>query len=80
MSYSPGCLNDVMKRIEKSLGSAVSPFKCKKLSDVKESALMIPDVHKKDFAGVILNLVEVLDFIQNFLPSAGTKWKSFNRN
>jgi hypothetical protein len=40
---------------------------------VKESALMKPDAYKKDFAGVIVNLVEVLDFAQNVLPSTATK-------
>ena len=53
MSYTTGSLNDVMKRIEKSLSAVFTSTKCKKLSDIKESALMKPDVYKKDLAGVL---------------------------
>ena len=73
MSYTPGCLNDVMKRMEKCLATVFKSTKCKQLSDVKESALMKPDVYKKDLAGAVVSLVGVLDLIQNVLPSAGTK-------
>ena len=73
MSYTPGCLNDVMKRMEKCLAAVFKSTKCKQLSDVKESALMKPDVYKRELAGAFVNLVGVLDFIQNVLPSAGTK-------
>ena len=73
MNYTPGCLNDVMKRIEKAFATALTSTKCKKMSDIKEAALMKPEVLKKDLAGVIVNLVGVLDFVQNVLPTASTK-------
>ena len=53
VNYTSGSLNDVMKRIEKSLSAVFTSTKCKKLSDIKESALMKPDVYKKDLAGVL---------------------------
>ena len=73
MSYTPGCLNDVMKSMEKCFAAVFKSTKCKQLSDIKESALMKPDVYKRDLASAVVNLVGVLDLIQNVLPSAGTK-------
>ena len=64
MSYTPGCLNDVMKRMEKCLATVFKSTKCKQLSDVKESALMKPDVYKKDLAGAVVSLVGVQDYLK----------------
>ena len=73
MSYTPGSLNDIQKKIGETLDRVLTTTKCKKILDVKEAALVKPQIQKNVLAGVIENLVGVLDLTQNELKIASTK-------
>ena len=66
-------MNDIQKKIEETLDRVLTTTKCKKILDVKEAALVEPQIQKNVLAGVIENLVGVLDLTQNVLKIASTK-------
>ena len=51
----------------------LSSTKCKKVSDIKETALVKPQIQKNVMASLIENLDGLLDFTQNALKSVSTK-------
>ena len=51
MSYTPGSLYDVQKKIQETLNSVLASTKCKKVSDIKETALVKPQIQKNVVAG-----------------------------
>ncbi len=73
MNYAPGSLLDTEKKIEEALQSVLTLTKCKKLADVKESALVTPQITKNGLASTVESLVVVLDLSRNVLRSAAAK-------
>jgi hydroxymethylglutaryl-CoA reductase len=73
MSYIPGSLYDEQKKIEAALNRALTSTNCKKILDMKEAALVKPQIQKNVLAGVMEDLVGVLDMTQNVLKTVSTK-------
>ena len=63
----------MQKKIQETLDSVLASTKCKKVSDIKETALVKPQIQKNVMAGLIENLVGVLNFTHDALKSVSTK-------
>jgi hypothetical protein len=60
MSYTPGSLNGVHKKIKDALEPVLASTRCKKVTGhIKGAALVKPQIQKIVLAGIIENLVEV---------------------